>query len=452
MNYKINFFDTIAFVTAYVYVLFFYFISDADIETLFYSVVQVTIGTLFLIKIIYEIDFTISKGKSSLASMTLLITILYYQLSSIKYYSESIYGTFVENNLLRFIGSMLIAIVILLSLTIWKYINNKRHCYKVPYIYTFDRRVLFFLIFGLFIYQYVAYGANYVPIYFRDSPTFHTVEDQVKDLIYLSIKTLVLLGTCLAYRKNDLITKLNLILVVILIFTETIFRVSRGLLIEPSLLLLYGLVFMQKIKFYIFRGIMVLVPILMVAISSTIWLLAGRYTVITYELLTWQMGYRFDLSDFPMTLLSHMQNIFWINIDVITDGIKMAIPSTLFSGKIDESIYNAHELLYMHANMGYNIDYPDTFFSMGAEFLGIIGLICFFPFLIYIFEKLDIFISRFSKTAIIYKISLFGLFCTIETAWSEFIPHIRNSIILMLLVCVMIKIFMVKTIKIKLTN
>ena len=100
------------------------------------------------------------------------------------------------------------------------------------------------------------------------------------------------------------------------------------------------------------------------------------------DMLTYQLAYRFDLTDFAATIIQR-DDFFPVHYQLITDAFIYSMPKFLYPDKYN-AFMDVYGALLHKVNLDPNTDFADTFFSIGSQLFGIIGFI-FFPFLVVMF-------------------------------------------------------------------
>ena len=410
----------------YTYVIIIFFISDFSIERLIYSFLHATLAGLLLGSILSKMEKSSNDDKFSLASITLLITVFYFQLSSIKYVRDSAYLEFlIDSEPKRFIISIIGGLIIGISIEIWWRLNRKRTVkidaqrYKVNNLY-------FWIGLAIYIFsQNDIYSINYIPIYLRSEILLKSSMEQFFDVIITTMQYFLIFVSVINIQRGKIRTYIPLVVLLGLFIINASITGHRSALAIPIIAIFYSLLLFKRIEFYWFRELILIAPIGTILVSLVVFIISGRYGDVAINTIVQDLSYRFDLSDYPLALIEQL-NYFWIDLDIIFDGIVMIIPSLFYENKLDYFALSAKEVLLNGTNLQY-VDFTDTFFSMGTEFFGIIGYFILYPLFIYFFEKADYLFSKNNELELCLKYGFCSVFIVIEIEWWMFIPAIRNA-------------------------
>ena len=162
----------------------------------------------------------------------------------------------------------------------------------------------------------------------------------------------------------------------------------------------------------------------------------------SFDVISNNIGYRFDLTDLAITYFARTG---WFKFDpsTFTAGIIQAIPSAFLPDGFKKMYVTAYEVMIKNNGLySYSGDFPDTYFSMGAELLGVIGMIIIPILFVYIFERIDEYAMKKHANGLLIRIAIVGWVVTIERAWTEMIPLYRNLIIYIVIAAILERIFL----------
>jgi hypothetical protein len=362
-------------------------------------------------------------------------------LSSIKYSQEELYNGFITNNLLRLFGSFVVFLSVFFATYLWNRVNLKRS--KITAIKLENVKIN-----RIFVYILILVYASIIVWRYIENPVsgyvlpryIPTSKDLVYDLFTSTIINLLILSAGIYFIKGKIKTYIPLILVLLIFFFSSAVSGSRSALVGPLFLAIYILLYQGKISLRKVLSFTIFVPFVYLGFSTLIFFISGRVSNITKTRLAWDMAYRFDFSDFPLTILIR-NKLFFIDIGQIIDGMKFSIPSFLWPDKLVDMSITTQEKLLMDSGLSPLIDYTDSFFSMGAELAGIVGLFAMYPVLVVVFEKIDIYFSKKKVLGFICLVVIFETITRIEIPWINFIPSIRDRIISIFIALIFYKLF-----------
>lgn len=424
------------------YVFILYFQSNSDIEALAYSVLHALFAT-YVIKYIWRqiIAYYNRSEKFPLILVFLLLHGLYFELSSVKYFSISRYGNFVDGNFYRFLLSIFSGAIILCCNYIYRYrpigtISKRKH--NILYYKYNVSSIAMITSLSLFIYSnYVTYMGDYVSPYFREQVVLSWQEQAIT--VFNSLFFLFLLILSVNYmRKNSLLSKVPMAIVLGVQLIGAMMSGSRGIFFTPLAMVFVLVLILKKINVFKYTKFLAIIPFLVMIVSIVAFNFSGRYGGETNPLVK-DLSYRLDMTDYPLLLLEN-RGLLAFSTGTITEGFRLAIPVIIGGEKsLDLSLASKHSILD-EANLAY-VDYTDTYFSMGTENFGLLGFTLLLPIVSCILNRLDLFCDKFGAFLPFAKMSFIMLYIKIELEWSDVFQMIRQGIIYLVLLAALYKLF-----------
>lgn len=424
------------------YIFMYYFIFSIKLDSIIYAIIHSILSVILSYFMYSEIQNSYIKNKFSATSITLIIANVYFMISSIKYTQESLYPGFISDNRIRLVGSVLVFFSILIATSWWKRLNKKR---KSIIYFNNQKLIINKNIVYLFIFLYLGFTilsyiknpvSNYLTAY--QSPTS---KEQFFSLINITLRNLLILSSVMIYEKKIINKQIQLVIVMSVFLFNSMVTGSRSALISPLFLIVYIMIRENKIKFKTIIYALCFSPVGYIIFTTIIFITSGRIGTFRNKGIAWDIAYRFDFSDFPMTILTRTKMIF-IDLGQIMDGLSLSIPSIFWPNKLNSIGKNSQVELLVNSGLSPITDYTDSFFSMGAEFAGVLGLIFLFPILVYIFEKIDYRLSKKGNLGLVIIAIIFDLFTRIEIPWINFIPSLRDKILSIIIGLLLYKIFL----------
>jgi hypothetical protein len=403
------------------YPIIFAAIYPATIEVILCSLLHALCALLVMHRVVSKVLIK-QASHISMATMFILINLLYFGASSIKYFESELYPGFVDNAGLRLIYSLLALVVLWISFEI---INRLKSGHRNIY-YTGKNFVILKVLTSLILlfictnvisnYQEKGFGYAYV----LDSNSTQLAWDRVNLATIEKIGTWVLNSTnvvlvlLIALLQREKSNRIYLIISIIVCFISSLFSGSRSLLFYFVMGMAFAIPYLYGAGRKLFSNILLASPLLLAAGSLLILIVTGRVAFDDRESLKFQLAYRFDLSDYAATLvLSNKAVVF--NYAAITDAVYYSVPQALFPEKYVANKNSALQRLY-EASLDEYTDYTDSFFSIGAGIGGFIGFMMFPAFMVFLLHWMEQLLYRkmFGYSYFI-TILMFPLFLRVET-------------------------------------
>lgn len=412
------------------YVILFYLFFKISMEPILWSFMHATISSIILWNILHKTEKRFNKDKLSITSIFLIVFSIYFQLSSIKYSQLYLYKGFISDNNVRFIGSLYVGIILYFSTELWYFLrfkkgNNINKINELNKQFRINWLTIFFaelLMMTYFLYLYIK---NPISPYLRSYNILLSPLDQFINILISIILALILCSIVFYFKRKG--GYILLFLFILIFFLQALISGSRSAFVAPLLGILIGLLFLKKISFNLFKRAVIYGPICIVLLSFVFFTVSGRVAKVDYEIYAHQIAYRFDLSDYPLTLLKeNPKNSF--SLKPIVEALQLSIPAFLNKNKmfiIENSSYK--KLLY--STYLIDTDYTDSIFTMGIEIAGWIGFMLLLPLFVIFFELYDASISKLGNIGLIIKILTYYFYIRVEYIWSTLFINIRSLIL-----------------------
>lgn len=395
-------------------------------NSIWFSFTHAILAALVVIYFFRIVEKTVNRNTRSMTFISYYTICAYNMCSSCKYIISPLFPGLVEDNLLRFFGSVLADGIIVISLFIWDHINRKHYdIFFGTDKYIYGNKLLYFALIVLYTLEIINLDFGIFPFMNIENGT---LAEFIKTFM-CSLCMLIAIINLDTVNSKSLWKKIGSFLPVLVIFivsaTDAVFTGKRNDLIIPVVYFVAICYGMGKLNVNLLRTLTSVVPIGVAVVSQIIFSVSGRYTRIDSWYIRDQV-YRFDLMDLAITI-SNRFKLNYISLGTIWDGIISAIPGVHW-----ESIHYANFMGKL--GLDRTADYSDTIFSMGAELFGLVGMILI-PILILIYmEWLDNRFKRSKHYNIRYIRFLIVFYFTIaETTWSMFILYTRNMLLSVLL-------------------
>lgn len=399
------------------WVLAFYGLFNQNTEYIGFSLTAGAMSSILGALLLARIGNT---HQPSMGFLLVFLCCLYFELSIIKYpLVNAGYNGFITDPWTKLFGDFLVFISVLSTISFCKTsfaINIETIEEKNSTV----QLMAWILSLGLLVFNvYTALtSVSYYSTFERDLST----KTQVLTLVS-SIISCFALYYCALYWRRNFVTKVPSVMYLIGLASMTIKQGSRSILVTEGLILIYFLVVQRKLANKLLVFIYKYAPLMVLGISYITFSVArpDRLPLIAEDL-----QYRFDLSSFSMTILERT-SYFRLEFGEIVDGIKKSIPSILLSNK-DTFTYKC-----ILESVGLNsiIDYTDSIFSVGAIFLGVIGMVILLPIAVGLINKYQkhLFKKHDNKKAVFYMVFFASMCIALEFETTFYIPRIRNYIL-----------------------
>lgn len=439
----------------YIYVLSYYIWFKLSWDTIVYAFVHVSISSVLLALILIKMKKSTREQKFSMASITMWITSIYFQVSSIKYAGQFYIGL-ISNNNERLMGSMLIAASMFSALVVWSVINGrrKRDYYNTNFINVNKCVVWIFTFLWMYI-NIKQYLNDPVSIYFKKAEnTSMSIFLDVIENVILAILILISLIK-LEERNKAVVISISghsivsikhrgygplLLLIGVFIF-NAIVNGQRSAMFIPVFGTIIGFIVLRKISIDSIAKLTCYIPIIYLLFSLLAFSVSGRLVNTDNSATAETLAYRCDLSDFAYTIAKFTSGEDH-SIESVREGILMAVPSFTGIQKSDIEFGGQYDKILNAANLTIT-DYSDTLFSMGASIGGYVGVfILYILFIIYL-EFIDKWMSSCGFVGLCLKLAAFRYFVFIELSWVSFFSTTFHAIIGLIVAWIIVKVLLI---------
>lgn len=393
-----------------------------NIDSIFFAILHSILASGVLIYVFRLGEKTYIRRSESMAFITLLTIGIYNDCASCKYIIEYLYPGFIESNIVRFLGAVYVDIIIVVIAAIWEK-RNRRNIVTVlnekelpPRLFA---KTIVVVVYALKLFN--GYFYNIVFLTFSNG----TLDDFINTLFC---------GICIAVIASDLKFSLRgiearevysyfiLVVVITCAALSAFLNGKRHELIIPLMYLISNIYIYRKMNFKVMRLIVACAPLLITAFSAVLFSVSGRFTSVSWLYIR-DFVYRFDLSDFAVTLSLNASLYERSIISTLLQAAILSIP-----GMSTEQ--QQYITLMSAAGLSKIEDYNDTIFSVGAEVGGFVGMLLI-PILLVIFlEWLDKLLKKEFGTYVLRTRNLLVFYyANAEMTWAIFFLYTRNAIL-----------------------
>ena len=417
---NINKYLVLSLICSLSYPALFAMIYEATIGTIACSLIHAFCSAVVMYRVVSGVLLK-RASNVSMATMFILINLLYFSASSVKYFEPELYPGFIDNTVLRLFYSFLALIVLWFSFEIitrmktkYRYANFTTHndlFLRVTIII-----ILVFICLNIVDFYQKGFGYKYhlhIDI-LQDATERISLPTIEKIRMWLVGCTNVVLVLLLALHFGKKGSKKLIVMALSAVFVMSLFSGGRSSIFFFFLGLTFSLVYLYGFGKKILARIFLAAPIIICIGSVLILSVAGRIGFGNSEQIKHQLAYRFDLTDYAATLIQ-ANNLIACNYQIVGDAVYYSIPKVFYPGKYEANRKIVLEQL-SNANLDERTDYTDTFFSIGAQLGGIIGFVCI-PFLMVLFlHTLEQFFYRsFGLASKFIIIIMYPLYLSVET-------------------------------------
>ena len=417
---NINKYLALSLICSLSYPVLFAMIYEDTIGTIACSLIHAFCSAIVMYRVVSKVLLK-RVSNVSMVTMFILINLLYFSASSVKYFEAELYPGFIDNNALRLFYSLLALIVLWISFEIiirmktrYKYTNFSIHNDL------FLRVTIIIILISICLNIFDLYHKGFGYRYHLNLDILQVAMERTslstmgKIRMWLRSCTNIVLVLLLALHFGKKGSKKLIVLAIAVVFILSLFSGGRSSIfffffgIGFSLVYLYG--FGQKFLAKIFLAAPMIICIGSVLILSA----AGRVGFGNLGQIKHQLAYRFDLTDYAATLIQ-ANNPIAFNHQIVSDAIYYSVPSIFYPNKYEANRKTVLEQL-SNANLDERTDYTDTFFSIGAQLGGIIGFV-FIPFLmvLFLYALEQFFYRSFGLASKFIIIMMYPLYLRVET-------------------------------------
>jgi len=416
----------IAFTFACLSVVIYYFSNNINNGTLYFAVLGCLIRSLTMVITLKLIEVSCINNIYSGAAFLLYSTVIYNSISCIKYSVLTFYSGALNTLLSRGLGSVFIDIVIILSSIVFA----RYHRTIVRRLENQIDRIELNVPIWITIILVVAFSyVNIVNVRLTGNTLVSNVSRTMRTFVNL-FTYITYAATILSVRRTKK-GKLNLLsltpiaLVGVVNLLMTMISGKKNLIVVFGITVVCGLLYTKKISFKFAKYVAYSSPLLLQIVQTFSEVISGRTFFNTLYKLMYH-AFRFDLSDLAVTIAANFSKISkpW---EVIVEAIEYSIPSIFNTNKASELVAYKDQMAAVGLIRDY--DFNDTFFSMGAQIAGFVGIIAVFLLIVLFFEWISAKIVRIRIIGPGIMLVLISYFASCESDWSMFFFQTRDMFI-----------------------
>lgn len=363
------------------------------------------------------------------ASFLLLSAAFYNQNSIFKFSVDTLFAGFIDNPYTRLLGSIYVDLILIVTTVLViktknKY-SNKTFILDSLYIPQAVVLILAILYLMLNLVMYVKTGETFATAVSR---FMQTIDNLFKSILY------VLLGVSLSKTEGKRSKYLGTYLsAIIVIFTALILSALSGkksALILPIYSIMFILVYFGKLKKKHIFILAIFLPAVFQLLTYFTLAISGRAAIMHYSLL-FQLqynGFRFDLSDFAITVASRFSQ-YKHPIRILIEALEISVPKVFLPNKIEEVMYYNDQLNAMNIAEAYTQDFNDTLLSMGAQVGGFIGMALVVFLIAVTFKYFSYKLKSINYIGELLFLLSIQYYSTVESDWAMFIWNTRDILI-----------------------
>lgn len=416
-------------------VFIYYGYHKVDVEGFFFAIIHGLFASITSTYVLVSIERNVEKKNFSMAFPLLISTVLYNLNSITKYSVTSLFDGYISDYLIRIIGDIYIDLIIIITtFLVCKYRSHRPRVNWINNKIVFIPAWLMMMCIVLLLYIRFVYCKEFVL-----TRTQQTILDTFNYLVY----SLVLIFAKNREHKSYLQKFWPIIVIALIRVTEAILYGGKSSIVKYALIIAIGLYLLDMLKLKYLKWGTAISPIILQLLTIVSEAVSGRMLLFND---TWVLRYhafRYDLSDYAMTIALRSNLSYGWNL--IKEAFIFAIPGYDINVK-NEILYNGAYRMQMAAlglskyDATYNLeDFNDTFFSIGAELLGVIGIFLFFILVIFMYEKLTTLLKH-NKVGYALALVLLGPFCQAECDLLMFVYTIRDSLLTAILTYLFFKV------------
>ena len=245
------------------------------------------------------------------------------------------------------------------------------------------------------------------------------------------------------YRKNVVFAYTPLLIVTSLQFVASVKSGRKAEIIVFMFIIMMELVYLGCIKIEVLKMAFCISPAILQIITVLTEAISGRMRFFSKGFVMEYHAFRYDLSDFAISIAMNYKPSKLV-IQLISESFIYAIPG--FSIDVKKNILENGAYRMLLENMGfprYDIygsmsDFNDTFFSVGAQIGGFIGIPLFFIIIVAFFDWLSRVLCRNRYGKVLVMI-LIGPCALVECDLKMLIFRIRDLVIIIVVAYMIIK-------------
>ena len=431
------FFLLFAWAISIVTIIVYYSYYKVDINKYIYAIVYAFFSSCTMIYVFGCFDNN-DTDRISLAPVLLLITTLYNQNALTKFSVDKLFIGFVSNQMIRLFGSIVFDLLIMFVAFRYKRKNKDTNDTSATFeeLFRYKKPSIIFIYIMIILYAIIKFQELSTKIEF--SRTQSTFINAITYAVYFLISLNAFL-----YRKNVVFAYTPLLIVTSLQFVASVKSGRKAEIIVFMFIIMMELVYLGCIKIEVLKMAFCISPAILQIITVLTEAISGRMRFFSKGFVMEYHAFRYDLSDFAISIAMNYKPSKLV-IQLISESFIYAIPG--FSIDVKKNILENGAYRMLLENMGfprYDIygsmsDFNDTFFSVGAQIGGFIGIPLFFIIIVAFFDWLSRVLCRNRYGKVLVMI-LIGPCALVECDLKMLIFRIRDLVIIIVVAYMIIK-------------
>ena len=437
LNIQDIFFVLFAWTISILVILIYYSHYGIDSEKYMYAIVYSFFSSITMIYVFSCISFHFENKTISLGAILLLLIVLYNQNALTKFIVDRLFYGYISNDFQRILGSVFIDILIVICASRYKR-NMKNEDYSVGFDDLFVRKKPNTFIIYCMILAYILIKIYELQYGIRYNRTQYTLINSIMYTVYFLISLNIYLQ-----KNNPIIAYLPLIIVSIIQMITSIHTGGKSPLVIFVLIVTLELLILDRVKLNTLKIAFCLSPVLLQTVTILTESTSGRMRLFSKEFIMEYHAFRYDLSDFAISIALKYHPSDYIP-QMIKESFIFSIPGYSIDVKNYISRYGAY--VQQLESMGFPrydyygslSDFNDTIFSIGAQIGGFIGIPLMFIGLIVFLDWISRILckNRFGKILIMIMI---GPCALVECDLKMLIFRIRDLGVIFLISYLLIK-------------
>lgn len=423
---------------AIISVVMYYAFYDIDNGTLLIAIISAIIRSLVLVFVLNKINKVCDNNYYTGAAYLLYSSAIYNSISAIKYSVDYLYTGAINNLLIRVLGSLYVDFVIIVATILFTKFHKRNVIKERGIKNSVDISIPTLLTYIILI-VYLILNLNYTManLTMLVAGVSRTMQTFVSALTYITYTAVIL-----NIKKNKsgrfiISSLIPLVAVALANVYMTLITGKKSVIIVLAMIIICGLVYTKKISFSIAKFAAFSSPLALQVIQVFSESTSSRLFFTDLFKLQYH-AFRFDLADLATTISVNFANT-ENSLGVIWESISYAIPSAVLVNKGTELLNYKNQIAAVGLNPEF--DFNDTFFSMGAQAFGFLGILIIFVIIVLFFEWYSVKLLKIKSIGAILFLVLIGYFASCESDWSMFIYQTRDSVIILIISWVVFRLF-----------
>lgn len=365
------------------------------------------------------------------ASFLLIVSVLYNQISIVKFSAPYLFEGYISDTNQRFLGNLYIDFVIIASAIIVYIVNKRSKNNSKSFYKNYSIPLYFSYILSLM------YGFLNLIMFIATGQTLANDLSRVMQTINSIFQCFCYTVVAITFDHDEkgrpkTLTLIPVLIVIINGFLLALLSGKKSAIVLPIYAIMFTLLFVHKISKKQVMIVCAILPMLYRILSDMSNIVSSRMSAFSLMFKLQYNGFRFDLSDFAITIASRF-HVYPHPFTVLKEAIEYALPSFINTSKPDSLIYYQSQLEGLGIADAHTQDFNDTLFSMGAQIGGYIGIFLTFLVILLFFNWLSKRLQKGNRVLNFVCILLITYFSTIESDWSMFIWNTRDMLLYILI-------------------